>query len=39
MFGVLTDDERGALAEGRNIELKAATIGGNGLHHCLINIH
>jgi hypothetical protein len=30
---VLTDDKRGALAEGRNIELKAATIGGNDLHH------
>jgi hypothetical protein len=36
---VLTDDERGALAEGRKIELEAATIGGKDLHHCLISIH
>jgi hypothetical protein len=38
MFGVLTHDKRGVLAEGRNIELEAATIGGNDLHHCLTNI-
>jgi hypothetical protein len=35
MFGVLADDERGALTE----KPESATVAGTDLHHCLINIH